>query len=191
MARNVRLLLTDNVDNLGIVGDVVTVRTGYARNYLLPRGLATQPSDELVRELAAKRAEAEKEMAALRAKRKELIGRMDSLDITLTRACNDQGLLYGAVTQNDLSTALNSLGFGVKPREVRLGQVIKRLGEYEVVIKLASDMEAAVKIHVVADRQLEDEREDMEFDNEGNLIDKNRKRQPRGAGNAVDAINAD
>ncbi len=62
MAKNIKLLLVENVEALGIVGDVVNVRIGYARNFLLPRSLATQPTDELVKSLAAKRAEAEKQV---------------------------------------------------------------------------------------------------------------------------------
>jgi large subunit ribosomal protein L9 len=178
MARNVKLLLVESVDNLGIVGDVVNVRLGYARNYLLPRALATKPSEELLAALQEKRKDAEKQVAALRTHRKELIKRLEGLEITLTRACNDQGHLYGSVTQNDLSDALTSLGFPVKPREVRLAHTIKRVDNYEVHVRFDSDLEASVTVHVVADRQLDDERgEEMEFDNEGNLIEKRHNRK--------------
>ncbi|MEL6739626.1 MAG: 50S ribosomal protein L9 [Planctomycetota bacterium] len=171
MARTVQLLLTETVDNLGIVGDVVNVKLGYARNYLLPRGWATQPSDELLKDLAEKRADAEKRLSALRKQREETIGKLDGIDLTLTRACNDMGLLYGSVTQQDISDALGELGFGVKAREVRLSGSIKRVDAYEVLIKFDSDLEANIKIHVVPDRTIEeDDREEMEFDNEGNLI---------------------
>ncbi len=172
MAKNVQLLLTSNVDNLGIVGDVVKVRLGYARNYLLPLGLATTPSDERLAELASARAEAQKEMAALRSEREQLIAKMEGLEMTLERSCNDQGVLYGSVTQQDLSAALTSLGFAVRPREVRLPHTIKRIGDYEVTVKFDSDLETAVHVWVEADRKLEEERDEMEFDNEGNLIEK-------------------
>lgn len=171
--KTVKLLLTENVDNLGIVGDVVNVRIGFARNYLLPRNLATQPSDELMKELAAKRAEAEKEVAALRKQREEAIGKMQDLEMTLQRSCNDQGILYGSVTQQDIAGALTELGHPVQPREVRIGQTIKRVGEFEVTVKLASDLEATIKVHISADRELDEaERDEMEFDDEGELIQK-------------------
>lgn len=182
--KTVKLLLTENVDNLGIVGDVVNVRLGYARNFLLPRDLATKPSDELMKELATKRAEAEKQVAALRKQREEAISKMVDLEMTLQRSCNDQGILYGSVTQQDLAGALTELGHPVQPREVRIGQTIKRVGEFEVTVKLASDLEAHLKVHVVADRQLDEaERDEMEFDDEGNLIEKsaNKKSAPRNA----------
>lgn len=173
MSKSIELLLTDNVDNLGIVGDVVSVKPGFARNYLLPMGFAEVPSKEKIESLAAKRAEAEKEMAALRKKREELIGRLSGVEITMERSCNDQGHLYGSVTQQDLSKALSGLGFAVKPREIRLAETIKRLGEFDVTIKLDKELEETIVIHVIADRELDlEEKEDMEFDNEGNLIEK-------------------
>ena len=133
MAKNLQLLLTENVDNLGIVGDVVNVRVGYARNFLLPRGLATEPSEELISGLAERRAQAEKDQAVLRKERTEAISKIEGLEITMTRACNDQGHLYGSVTQQDIAAALSELGFPVKDREVRLPHTIKRLDTYELI----------------------------------------------------------
>lgn len=185
MHKNVKLLLTESVDNLGIVGDVVNVRVGYARNFLLPRGYATKPSQELVAQLAEKRKLAEKDLAELRKQRQGIIGKLDGLEITMTRACNDQGQLYGSVTQQDISAALKDLGYSVKPREVRLAHTIKRVDSFDVSVKFDTDLEAHIKLWVVADRQLDGEqREEMEFDNEGNLVDKNRR---RGRGRGDDA----
>lgn len=155
MARNVKLLLTENVDTLGIVGDVVNVRTGYARNFLLPRNLATAPSEAKIKELASKRAEAERQLALLRKQREELTGKLAGVEVTLTKSCNDQGILYGAITQQEVATALVEKGFAVKPRDVRMGQVIKRVDTYDVHIKLDSDLDAVIKLWVVADRKLD------------------------------------
>jgi large subunit ribosomal protein L9 len=155
MAKSVKLLLTESVENLGIVGDVVSVRTGYARNFLLPRNLATQPSEERVRELAAKRADAERQLALLRKQREDLCARLQGVEVTLQRSCNDQGILYGAITQQDVSTALGTMGYGVKARDVRISQAIKRIDAYDVHIKLDSDLDAQIKLWVVADRELD------------------------------------
>ena len=166
MARNVKLLLTENVDSLGIVGDIVNVRVGYA----------TTPSDELVAQLAEKRAQAEKQLAERRAQREEMIGKLNGQELTLIRACNDQGQLYGSVTQQDISSALKELGFNVAPREVRLPTTIKRVDTFDIHIKVDSDLEADIKLWVVADRELDTEDNDeMEFDNEGELIIKDKK----------------
>ncbi len=179
MARSVKLLLTENVDNLGIVGDIVNVKLGYARNYLLPFNYATSPSDELIASLAEKRAAAEKQVAARRSQREEMIGKLNGQQLTLTRACNDQGQLYGSVTQQDIASALKEVGFAVSPREVRLPTTIKRVDSFDIHIKVESDLEADIKLWVVADRELDvDESEEMEFDNEGELIVKEAKKAP-------------
>ncbi len=171
--KTVKLLLIENVDHLGIVGDVVNVRVGFARNFLLPRGLATEPSDDILASLTQKREQAKKEVAKLRSDRETMIGKMVGVVVTLERSCNDHGILYGSVSQHDLAHALEEAGFAIKGRDVRLPHAIKRVGEYDVHIKLDSDLETDIKLVVNPDREIvSDEREEMEFDNEGNLIEK-------------------
>jgi large subunit ribosomal protein L9 len=158
MAKSVKLLLSETVDNLGIPGDVVSVRTGYARNFLLPRGLAEKPSEERIKELAAKRADAQKAIAAQRKQREELSGKLKGLEITLVRSCNDMGILYGAITQQDIATALTAMGHNVKAREVRIASAMKRVDSYDVHVRLDSDLDSLVKVIVKADRELEIDR---------------------------------
>ncbi|MFG0244051.1 MAG: 50S ribosomal protein L9 [Phycisphaerales bacterium JB054] len=177
--KTVQLLLTDNVDNLGIVGDVVTVRLGFARNYLLPRQLATTPSKEKLAELADRRAEAERQQAALLEHRRSMVSKMEGLELTILRSCNDLGHLYGSVTQQDVANALGEKGFVVKSREVRLPFTIKRIDSFDVLVKFAKDLEANIKLNVEPDRTLEDDgRDEMEFDDEGELIDPSKKKRP-------------
>ena len=177
MAKSIKLLLTENVDSLGIVGDVVNVKVGYARNYLLPFNYATTPSDELIASLAERRAQAEKDVAAHRSERETMINKLDGQELTMDRACNDQGHLYGSVTQQDISIALKEVGFAVAPREVRLPVAIKRVDSFDILVKVDTDLEAHVKLWVVADRHIEnDGEEEMEFDNEGELIVKDKKK---------------
>ncbi len=155
MARNVKLLLTENVEALGIVGDVVNVRTGYARNFLLPRTLATEPSEEKIKALAAKRADAERMVAEQRQQREELSKKLVGVEVHLTRSCNDQGILYGGITQHDIAEALSAMGHHVKARDVRINQAIKRIDTYDVHIKLDADLDSIIKLWVVADRKLD------------------------------------
>lgn len=172
MAKTIELLLTESVDNLGIVGDVVRVRTGYARNYLLPRDMATTPSDEMIKSLAAKRANAEKQISELRKAREGIISKLSGVEVQLTRACNDLGILYGAVTQQEIAKALVAKGYDVRPRDVRIPHAIKRIDTYEIHIKYEADLEAVIKLWVMPDRKLEEEKKaDMDFDREGNLIE--------------------
>ncbi|RMH26499.1 MAG: 50S ribosomal protein L9, partial [Planctomycetota bacterium] len=174
MARTVEILLTETVDNLGLVGDVVRVRPGYARNFLLPSGRAIPPSEEAVRELAQRRAEAERELLRQKEMRSAMVEKLEGHEITLERSCNDQGQLYGSVTQRDIADALEADGFSVRPRDVRLPHAIKRIDTYDVLIKFDADLSASIKVWVIADRPLEtdEDREEMEFDDEGNLIEK-------------------
>ncbi|HLP83618.1 MAG TPA: 50S ribosomal protein L9 [Phycisphaerales bacterium] len=154
MAKNVSLLLIENVENVGIVGDVVNVRVGYARNFLLPRSLATKPSDDLVKQLAAKRADAEKLVAAQRKEREAMSEKLKGVEVDIIRSCNDMGILYGAVTQQDIAAALVAKGFKVTGRDVRMSQTIKRIENADVHVKLAKDLDAVVKVHVKPDREL-------------------------------------
>lgn len=173
MAKPVELLLLENVEGLGIVGDVVRVKPGYARNYLLPLGLATEPDEEIMRSLAQRRAEAERQAKLERARREEMVEQLAGLEITLVRSCNDQGHLYGSVTARDIVEALAEHGFGLRVRDVRLPQAIKRIDTYQVPLRLDVDLETEIKVWVVPDRELDVEAPpDLEFDNEGNLIER-------------------
>jgi large subunit ribosomal protein L9 len=154
MAKSLKLLLVENVESLGIVGDVVNVRTGYARNYLLPRSLATQPSDDKIKELAGKRAVAQKEVEALRSARVALNDKLKGTELTLIRSCNDQGILYGAITQQDLAASLKEQGFAVNARDIRIPQTIKRVDSFDIHVKLDTDLDQIIKVHVKPDRDL-------------------------------------
>jgi large subunit ribosomal protein L9 len=148
----VKLLLVENVDNLGIVGDVVKVRPGYARNFLLPRGLATTPSEGAVKRLAEKRAKVEAELKALRVQLEELHKKIEGHELTMQRSANEQGILFGGVSQHDIATALRAEGFPIDDRAVRIGEQIKRLDSYEIPIVLANDLRTQIKLWVVSDK---------------------------------------
>lgn len=171
MAKSIELLLVESVENLGIVGDVVKVRTGYARNFLLPRQVATTPSADLIKSLQAKRAQAEAEVARTRSQRAETVNKLNGYSLELTRSCNDQGILYGAVTQQEIAAALVAAGFGVRPRDVRLSGAIKRVDHYDIHIKYETELETWIKLDVKPDRVLaKDEKPEMDLDHKGRPI---------------------
>ena len=170
--KQVTLLLNRNVESLGIVGDVVKVRPGYARNYLLPLGIAEVPTDERIADLQTARSEAMAELETLRSERRGIISALEDIAISLVRSCNDRGILYGSVTQRDIADGLNELGHRVDERAVRLANPIRRVGEYPVLIQFEKEMKVEVIIRVDADRSISEESEEMEFDNEGELIEK-------------------
>jgi large subunit ribosomal protein L9 len=177
--KKVKLLLNRNVENLGIVGDIVKVRPGFARNYLLPQALAEAPTPTKIERLKEARAAALAEVAKLRSEREALIARMTNVAITLQRSCNDQGLLYGSITQRDIADGLQAAGYGVDVRAVRLSQTIRRIGPYHVPIQFDKDLRAEVTVNVEPDRAFVEEKEEMEIDDEGELVVKKPAREGR------------
>lgn len=179
-AKKVKLLLNKTVENLGIVGDIVKVRPGFARNYLLPQLLAETPTPTKIERLKAQREAALAELAHLRQAREELLSRMEAVTVAIKRSCNDQGILYGSVSQRDISEALQAAGYDVGVRSVRLSQSIRRVGSYHVPIQFEKDLRTEITLNIEPDRQFEDEREEMEIDDEGELVVKKPARERHG-----------
>jgi large subunit ribosomal protein L9 len=150
--KQIELLLLDVVDNLGIVGDVVKVRPGYARNFLLPRGLATKPSPGAIKRLAERRAQVEAELKVLRGQQEQIVEKLAGVELTIERSANEQGILYGGVSQHDIAEVLRAEGFNIEDRHVRIGEQIKRLDSYHIPIVIDKDLRAEVKLWVVSDK---------------------------------------
>ena len=155
MARNYELLLLETIENLGLVGDVVKVRPGFARNFLLPNAMAEAPTPEKIESLKAARAIAEAHLSKQRAEREAVIARLAGITLTLVRACNDQGVLYGAVTQRDISDQLIIEGYGIDMRAVRLNNPIRRVVTEQVTIQFGRDLVAEITVVVKPDRIIE------------------------------------
>jgi large subunit ribosomal protein L9 len=154
-SKKIELLLNRTIENLGLVGDVVKVKPGFARNYLLTHGFAEAPTAEKIEALKGHRAQAQAELSKLRAEREALLARMEGAAIKLIRSVNDQGVLYGAVTQRDISDQLVVDGFMVDMRAVRLQNPIRRIGQYSCLIQLDRDLRTELTIDVLPDRTLE------------------------------------
>src|ERR1041385_4690993 len=107
---NVKLLLKESIKHVGRVGDVVEVSAGYARNYLLPKGLAVEPTPNNIKKIEARRKEIEKQEAERRAGQAKLIETLKGVEVTLERKTNEQGHLYGAVSATDIAKALQGMG---------------------------------------------------------------------------------
>ncbi|MBU3729381.1 MAG: 50S ribosomal protein L9 [Phycisphaerales bacterium] len=153
--KNVELLLLDTIEHLGIVGDVVKVRPGYARNYLLPMLLAEKPTAEKIDSLKEARAAALAKQAQMRSDREALIEKLADMKLVLVRSCNDQGQLYGAVTQRDIADELTAQGHPMDMRAVRLSNPIRRIGAWVCTIQFDRDLKTDIHVHVNADRALD------------------------------------
>jgi len=181
--KQIELLLLENVDNLGIVGDVVKAKPGYARNYLLPRGLATKPTPGAIEALKERRRQVEEELAKLRASQESMLQKLEGHEVTLQRAANEQGVLFGSVTQRDVADALREDGFEVEDRFVRLGEQIKRLDSYPVPVVIDKELKCEIKLWVVSDRPMEEleEEGEEESDSEGEEAEEPTSGYTRGA----------
>ncbi len=177
MAKNIELLLLQSVENLGIVGDVVRVKPGFARNYLLPQGLAESPTPTRVESLKEARAHAQAELAALREARQKMIEQLTDISVSMVRACNDQGGLYGSVTQRDISDALMEAGHGISPEFVRLAHPIRHVGEHAVPIQFEKELRADITLIVEPDHPLDTD-EPAEIEGEEGGEAKNEATEP-------------
>jgi len=146
-----QVILREHVDNLGRRGDIVKVADGYARNYLLPRKLALLATDGNKKQIERERGkfvikEAEEQKVA-----EAMAERLGALDIAIAKKVGETDALYGSVTTADIAEALKAKGFELDRRKLHLAEPIKRLGEFDVSVKLHPDVTAHVKVRVVAE----------------------------------------
>ncbi len=147
-----KLLLKKNIKKLGIVGDIVDVADGYGRNYLLPQGLATEPTESNMRALAEARRLAEEERERERAHLAEVTKRIDGIEVTIPARANAEGVLYGSVSKKEIADALNAEGHEIEPEHVLLKDPLKRLDNVLVPVRLIDEFEAEVKVWVVREK---------------------------------------
>jgi large subunit ribosomal protein L9 len=148
MASAIRVLLQENVENLGTTGEVVRVRPGFARNFLIPRGLAVPATsgnlaraDELKRLYALR---ADQALAAAQQKAEQIAG----ISVKLERVVGAEAKMYGSVTARDIAEAFAARGVELDKRKIELKDSIKELGNFEVPIKLHPSVTASLKIEV-------------------------------------------
>lgn len=146
------VILLEKIDNLGGLGDRVTVRPGYARNFLIPRGKAKYATAENIAEFEARRAELEKAAAETLASAQIRKEKLDGIEVTIRANAGSEGKLFGSVGPSDIARALAEVGAEVEKREVRMPEgPIRQAGEFEIGIHLHTDVNATVKVIVVAE----------------------------------------
>lgn len=143
------LLLKQNIEHLGRLGDVVKVKSGYARNYLLPRGLAVMVTKSNLAAIEQARAEALAEEQKRVAAMKEVAQKLAEASVTIEGRANAEGHLFGSVTATNIAASLRDKGIAVEDKQVRLPQPLKEIGVYDVVVHLHTTVEATVKVWVV------------------------------------------
>ena len=152
-----KLLLCKNIERLGIVGDVVTVAPGYARNYLLPQGLATEPTEANKRVLAEARRAAEEERTRQRAELEELATQIEGVEVTIRARANEEGALYGSVGTRDIASALAEEGYYLGADQIALDRPIRHLDTVAVDVNLADDLHSSIKVWIVREKTADDQ----------------------------------
>jgi len=145
------VILRQHVDNLGRRGEVVKVANGYARNYLLPRKLALVATDSNKKQIERERAKFEALETEERKVSEAIASRLSGLELVIARKVGETDALYGSVTTADIAESLKAKGLEIDRRKIQLGEPIKRVGEFDVPVKLHREVASAVKVKVVAE----------------------------------------
>jgi len=144
-----KVLLRQDVASLGVIGDVVEVSPGYARNYLLPQRVAVEPTDANVRRIEQERKERQRLHQQHIETLKGVASRLDGTSVTIKAKANELGHLFGSVTETHIAQALKDEGFDVEPDTIALAQPIRTLDKFRVPVHLAKDIDAEVEVWVV------------------------------------------
>ncbi|MEW5765623.1 MAG: 50S ribosomal protein L9 [Acidobacteriota bacterium] len=144
-----KVILKENLDNLGQRGAVVNVKDGYARNYLLPKGLAMRYTPGAVKVLEQERRMYETRQLKEKEEAVALAEKMQAVELTVLKRAGDQDVLYGSVTPTDVADLLREKGFTVDKRKILLHEPIKKLGEYEIPVRLHHEVAPKVRLHVI------------------------------------------
>jgi large subunit ribosomal protein L9 len=148
-----KVLLTQTIERTGIVGEVIDVSNGFARNYLIPKGLAIQPTEGNIKRLEQARKDYEAKQKALREQKEKLIETLQGVEVTLVRNANDEGHLFGSVSKRDIAEELQKLGHQVDADDVKLDEPLRRVDTYTVPVALAADLKADVKVWIVREKK--------------------------------------
>jgi len=150
MATTIQVVLQEDVTNVGTSGELVKVRPGFARNYLIPRAFAVPATAAAVNRINHEKAVALAKSEKLKKEAKELAGKIGALEVTLSQRVGDDGKLFGSITTKDIEAAVKAKGLEIDRKKMHLAEPIKALGTYELAVKLLGDVTATLKVHVVA-----------------------------------------
>ena len=149
-----KVLLREDVDDLGARGEIVRVRAGYARNYLLPRNLAVEATAGNVKGIESERAALLKKEAKERATAEAQSQQMGALELEFKRKAGEQGALYGSVTSMDVAEALKERGYEIDRHRIHMREPLKRLGEYTVPVRLHREVTIDLRVRVSSEGEV-------------------------------------
>ena len=144
-----KVILKDDVKNVGNMGDIVKVSDGYARNYLVPRGLAVEASSKNIKSVEHQKRIIQEKAKKIKMSAQELADRISKVTLVLKANAGEEGKLFGSVTTMDIADALKNEGFEVDKKKISLDEPIKRLGEHTVSVKIHPEIVTNVTVQVV------------------------------------------
>jgi len=143
------IILMENVKGLGQIGDVVSVKPGYSRNYLIPKGLAVEANQGNLKELEHHKRQLSRKAQKLSKEAADIKARIEALECVFSLRASEEGKLFGSVTSMELETAMAEQGVEIDRRKIQLDQPIKTLGEHVIDIKLNAGANASLKVRVL------------------------------------------
>jgi len=152
-----KVILKQDVENVGRKGDVVNVTSGYGRNYLLPRKLALEVTSSNIKMVEIERASLKKKVEEERLSFQDTIQKLNQVALSFSRKAGEKDHIFGSVTTGDIKDALDALGFAIDKKRIVLPEPLKRLGNHIVVIKVYHDDKAEIRVAVVAEETPADE----------------------------------
>jgi large subunit ribosomal protein L9 len=144
-----KIILTQSLDDLGLEGDILDVAKGYARNYLIPKGLALEATDQNIKLTEMQRKKIDARRGKIKEDAEKIKESMADVVITISQKVGEEEKLYGSVTNIDISAQLEKQGIEIDRRKIVLDKPIKTLGEFDVPIKLHPEVTGTVKVVVV------------------------------------------
>lgn len=144
-----KLLLRRDIPNVGLAGDVVDVKEGYARNYLIPQHMAMEPTKANLKAIEEDKKRAEEDRKRRRIALEQQAERLRNVEVTIAAACNPEGRLYGSVGPREIAAALRDEGHDVEPKHVQLREALRQLDTISVPVVFADDISVDVKVWIV------------------------------------------
>lgn len=146
-----KVILTADVEKVGNLGDIIEVKKGFARNFLLPRKYALEVTEHNVTMMESKKKRHQKQLELEKLSAVEQKQKLDGIALTIRKKAGENDVLFGSVTTSELEKELKALGITVEKKKLHLEEPIKRLGNYTLKVRLFKDVEAEVKIAVLQD----------------------------------------
>lgn len=143
-----KVILQENLENLGHIGDIVKVAPGYARNYLIPKGFAMLANEKNTKALEHAKRQLEYKKNKMLEQAKALVARIEAITLNLVHQAGEEGKLFGSVTNMELAEQLKAQGIEIDRKKIVLAEPIKQLGEYSVTVKVQPEVTATLKVIV-------------------------------------------